>query len=103
MGCARFDVTLLPDFVETELSIELDSQGSLDVKLVYIPGKEFGSVMKQCMSSKVPFTDTSFPATTLSISRGRKFLILKGVEDREIKWMRPKDYCSKANVGLPEL
>jgi hypothetical protein len=103
LGSARFDVNLLPDFAETQLSIELDTQGSLDVKVVYTPGKEFGSVMRLCRNTKTPYTDTSFPATTSSLYRARRFLILKGVEEKEVVWMRPKDFCARAKEGLPEL
>jgi Ca2+-dependent lipid-binding protein len=58
LGYASFDCKLLTDFIEAEVNVELDTQGSIDVKLIYYPGKAYGRIMKHCIENNQNFKDT---------------------------------------------
>ncbi|EFC48968.1 predicted protein [Naegleria gruberi] len=91
-GCA-FNIKLLTPCVQTELSIGLDTKGTVDCNMMYIPQTTFGFLMKKCIETKNMYIDRDFPATTTSICHNETFLSSKGIDPSSINWMRPKEFC----------
>jgi hypothetical protein len=103
LGYASFDCKLLTDFIEAEVNVELDTQGSIDVKLIYYPGKAYGRIMKYCIENNQNFKDTQFPPSITSICRSQNFLVERGIDPKEVCWMRPREYCVQAVNSFPQL
>ncbi|KAG2392806.1 hypothetical protein C9374_011531 [Naegleria lovaniensis] len=91
-GCA-FKLSLLTPYIQTELSIGLDTQGSVECSLMYIPQNTFGFLMKKCIETKSLYVDKDFPGTITSICSNEDFLRNRGIEPSAVHWMRPKDFC----------
>lgn len=85
MGGCAFKLALLTPYIQTELSIGLDTQGSVECSLMYIPQNAFGFLMKKCIETKSLYVDKEFPGTLSSICSNEDFLRNRGIEPSAVR------------------
>ncbi|KAL9642691.1 hypothetical protein ABK040_009770 [Willaertia magna] len=106
IGGSAFQVRYLDSYMKTDLNITLNSIGTINCNVTFIPQTKYGNLLKNCIENKTLFSDTEFPSNqTTSISKKSidNFCKRKGIQNlKQIQWKRPKEFC-KGHHQLTEI
>jgi len=92
MGGCALKLSLLRPYEQTELSIGLNTKGTVECNIMYIPQNTFGNLMKRCVETKSLYIDKDFGANMASISSDN-FLRSKGVDPSLISKYKIINQC----------